>query len=128
MEPVTHLDTETVTAPEHPTRVDPLAGAVLATASGWRADRNIAAAPRAPPRPAPEARARAISSQFPNVAGFETIPRGKLFIQEEFPDQLAALTLDALSRLYPGRRKALAVAAEPEGGHVEGAPGLRAIE
>jgi pimeloyl-ACP methyl ester carboxylesterase len=46
----------------------------------------------------PEARARAISSQFPNVAGFETIPRGKLFIQEEFPDQLAALTLDAMSR------------------------------
>jgi pimeloyl-ACP methyl ester carboxylesterase len=46
----------------------------------------------------PEARARVITSQFPNVAGFETIPRGKLFIQEEFPDQLAALTLDALSR------------------------------
>ena len=46
----------------------------------------------------PEATARAMASQFPNVSGFGTIPNGKLFIQEEFPDQHAALTLDSLSR------------------------------
>ncbi len=44
----------------------------------------------------PEAAARAMTSQFPNVSGFATIPHGKLFIQEEFPDQLAALTLDSV--------------------------------
>ncbi len=46
----------------------------------------------------PEPAARAMTSQFPNVAGFHSIPHGKLFIQEEFPDQLAALTMDVLSR------------------------------
>jgi len=45
----------------------------------------------------PEARARAMASQFPKVACFHSIPRGKLFIQEEFPEQLAASTLDALA-------------------------------
>ena len=46
----------------------------------------------------PEPRARAMTSHFPNVACFHSIPLGKLFIQEEFPDQLAALTVDTLSR------------------------------
>ncbi len=46
----------------------------------------------------PEVRARAMRSQFPCVAGFETIAGGKLFIQEEFPDRVAALTLDTLRR------------------------------
>lgn len=46
----------------------------------------------------PEARARAMTSQFPNVAGFHSIPNGKLFIQEEFPDELAALAIDCFSR------------------------------
>lgn len=45
----------------------------------------------------PEHNARAMISQFPNVAGFASIPSGKLFIQEEFPEQVAALTLDALA-------------------------------
>lgn len=45
----------------------------------------------------PEPTARAMTSQFPNVAGFHSIPNGKLFIQEEFPDRLAALTIEALS-------------------------------
>ncbi len=45
----------------------------------------------------PEAAARAMALQFPSVAGFATIPYGKLFIQEEFPDRLAALLLDSLS-------------------------------
>ena len=46
----------------------------------------------------PELRARAMASQFPNVACFHSIPLGKLFLQEEFPEPLAALTVDALSR------------------------------
>jgi haloalkane dehalogenase len=47
----------------------------------------------------PEPTARAMTSQFPNVAcGFHSIPNGKLFIQEEFPDQLAALAADCFSR------------------------------
>lgn len=46
----------------------------------------------------PEPKARAMIPQFPNVVGFATIARGKLFIQEEFPDQLATLTLEALAR------------------------------
>lgn len=47
----------------------------------------------------PERRARAMTSQFRNVAGFHAIPRGKLFLQEEFPDALAAATLEVLSRI-----------------------------
>jgi hypothetical protein len=38
-----------------------------------------------------------MTSHFPNVACFHSIPLGKLFIQEEFPDQLAALTVDTFS-------------------------------
>jgi pimeloyl-ACP methyl ester carboxylesterase len=46
----------------------------------------------------PEPTARAMTSQFPNVAGFRSIPNAKLFLQEEFPDRLAALAIDVLSR------------------------------
>ena len=46
----------------------------------------------------PESRAHVMASQFPNIACFHSIPRGKLFLQEEFPEQLAASTLDALAR------------------------------
>jgi len=46
----------------------------------------------------PEPAARAMTSQFPNVAAFHAIPSGKLFLQEEFPAQLAAATLEVLSR------------------------------
>lgn len=45
----------------------------------------------------PVDRARAMTSQFPNVAGFHSIAGGKLFVQEEFPDALSALILTALS-------------------------------
>lgn len=49
----------------------------------------------------PEPMARAMTSQFRRVAGFHAIPRGKLFLQEEFPDALAASTIDVLSRPGP---------------------------
>ncbi len=39
----------------------------------------------------PEATARAMAAQFPNVAHFWSIPRGKLFVHEEQPDKVAAL-------------------------------------
>jgi len=45
----------------------------------------------------PEIRARAMTSQFPDVTCFHSIPLGKLFLQEEFPEQLAALTADVMS-------------------------------
>jgi pimeloyl-ACP methyl ester carboxylesterase len=45
----------------------------------------------------PEARARAMASQFPRVAGVHSIAQGKLYVQEEFPGPLAALALEALS-------------------------------
>lgn len=43
-------------------------------------------------------RARAIVSQFPNVGGFHPIAGGKLLVQEEFPQELAALMLQVLPR------------------------------
>lgn len=46
----------------------------------------------------PEARARAMTSQFPNVAHFWSIPRGKLFVQEEQPDAVARLAIEFLGR------------------------------
>jgi len=49
----------------------------------------------------PEPTARAMTSQFPNVAGFHSIPNGKLFIQEEFPDRLVASVAECLS--HPGQ-------------------------
>ncbi len=39
----------------------------------------------------PEPRARDMQSQFPNVAGFHSIPNGKLFFYEEHPEEVAAL-------------------------------------
>lgn len=44
----------------------------------------------------PIGRARAMASQFPNVAGFHAIAGGKLLVQEEFPDDLARLVLGIL--------------------------------
>jgi pimeloyl-ACP methyl ester carboxylesterase len=49
----------------------------------------------------PEARARAMASQFPNVAQFRSIPKGKLFLQEEFPDAVAKAVTDLLTRVVP---------------------------
>lgn len=40
--------------------------------------------------------ARAMARQFPNVAGFHPIAGGKLLVQEEFPERLAALLVAAL--------------------------------
>ena len=45
----------------------------------------------------PEALARDMASQFPNVAGFWSIPRGKLFVQEEQPDTVAELAIKFLT-------------------------------
>jgi pimeloyl-ACP methyl ester carboxylesterase len=39
----------------------------------------------------PEPLARAMASQFPNIVHFWSIPRGKLFVQEERPDEVARL-------------------------------------
>jgi hypothetical protein len=38
-----------------------------------------------------------MTSQFPNVALFRSIPHAKLFRQEEQPDALAAATLECLT-------------------------------
>lgn len=45
----------------------------------------------------PEAAARAMASQFPNVAHFWSIPRGKLFVQEEQPDTVAKRIIEFLT-------------------------------
>ena len=45
----------------------------------------------------PEPTARAMVSQFPNVANFWSIPNGKLFIQEERPDAVAELAINFLT-------------------------------
>ena len=45
----------------------------------------------------PEAAARAMASQFPNVAHFWSIPRGKLFVQEEQPDTVAERVIEFLT-------------------------------
>jgi pimeloyl-ACP methyl ester carboxylesterase len=39
----------------------------------------------------PESRARAMLGQFPNVAGFHSVPNAKLFVYEERPEDVAAL-------------------------------------
>lgn len=44
----------------------------------------------------PEARARAMISQFPHPGPFTSIARGKLFVQEEQPDAVARAVLDFL--------------------------------
>jgi pimeloyl-ACP methyl ester carboxylesterase len=45
----------------------------------------------------PEATARAMVAQFPNVAHFWSIPGGKLFVHEEQPEKVAALVLEFLT-------------------------------
>ncbi len=45
----------------------------------------------------PEAAARAMAAQFPNVAFFRSIPRGKLLVHEEQPDAVAALVIEFLT-------------------------------
>jgi len=45
----------------------------------------------------PEATARAMAEQFPHVAHFWSIPRGKLFVHEEQPDKVAALVIEFLT-------------------------------
>jgi len=44
----------------------------------------------------PEALARAMASQFPGVARFESIPRAKLFVQEEWPDALSERVIECV--------------------------------
>jgi haloalkane dehalogenase len=46
----------------------------------------------------PEATARGMISQFPNVAGFHPIANAKLFVYEEHPQEVAALIAGFLSR------------------------------
>jgi pimeloyl-ACP methyl ester carboxylesterase len=45
----------------------------------------------------PEATARAMASQFPNVAQFWSIPNGKLFVHEEQPSRVAELVIEFLA-------------------------------
>jgi pimeloyl-ACP methyl ester carboxylesterase len=45
----------------------------------------------------PEPIARAMASQFPNVAHFWSLPKGKLFVQEEQPDMVAKLVTEFLT-------------------------------
>jgi len=44
----------------------------------------------------PEEAARAMAPQFPNVVRFQSIPKGKLFVQEEQPDTMAELVVEFL--------------------------------
>ena len=44
----------------------------------------------------PEETARAMASQFSNVAQFQSIPKGKLFVHEEQPDTVAELVMKFL--------------------------------
>lgn len=46
----------------------------------------------------PVDRARAMASQFPNVAGFQTLPKAKLFLQEEYPDAVTAWLTEFLAK------------------------------
>lgn len=45
----------------------------------------------------PEATARAMAAQFPNVAGFMPVPKGKLFFYEEYPEMVAELVMNVLA-------------------------------
>ena len=45
----------------------------------------------------PEEAARAMASQFPNVAHFRSIPQGKLLVHEEQPDTVAELVIEFLT-------------------------------
>jgi haloalkane dehalogenase len=44
----------------------------------------------------PEPLARKMASQFPNVVEFRSIPRGKLFMHQEFPEAVAQAVLQVL--------------------------------
>lgn len=46
----------------------------------------------------PEARARAMLPQFPNVAFFRPVPKAKLLVQEEQPDAVAQSVIELLTR------------------------------
>jgi len=45
----------------------------------------------------PENLAREMASQFPNVVGFRSIPKGKLFMHEEFPEQVVEALIEFLA-------------------------------
>ena len=45
----------------------------------------------------PEPIARAMAAQFPNVAAFRSIAKGKLFVQEEQPDTVARLIVESVA-------------------------------
>jgi pimeloyl-ACP methyl ester carboxylesterase len=49
----------------------------------------------------PEPRAREMVAQFPNVAGFHTIAHAKLFVYEEYPDEVARLIEAFVSEASP---------------------------
>jgi pimeloyl-ACP methyl ester carboxylesterase len=51
----------------------------------------------------PESLAREMASQFPNVAGFISIPNAKLFMHEERPDAVANQVIDFLRIEQPRR-------------------------
>lgn len=44
----------------------------------------------------PENRAREMTAQFPNVVDFRSIPKGKLFMQEEYPEAVATSIREAM--------------------------------
>jgi pimeloyl-ACP methyl ester carboxylesterase len=52
----------------------------------------------------PEARAREMLAQFPNVAGFHGVANGKLFFYEEHPEEVARLVDHFLSARRPAER------------------------
>lgn len=45
----------------------------------------------------PEEHAREMATQFPNVRGFRSIPKGKLFMHEEFPETVVEAILEFLA-------------------------------
>lgn len=46
----------------------------------------------------PEVLAREMASQFPNVMGFRSIEKGKLFMHEEFPEKVVEAVIEFLTR------------------------------
>lgn len=49
----------------------------------------------------PEEHARPMAAQFPNVAQFTSIPQGKLFMHEEFPEDVLKPVMEFLTRTEP---------------------------
>lgn len=49
----------------------------------------------------PEGSAREMATQFPNVLGFTSIPKGKLFMHEEFPEIVVKPILEFLTGMKP---------------------------